>query len=163
MERNPATLGGVARYTSILPYALIEQQRSAVRGSAGVASLGNLTKESIVRLNMQEIMDKLTDSDLTSEDLIRIKDFLDDNDSEAISVEEVHTLTTDLINLRFNATVDILIKNIQHYLNRPKKTNRDTLRDLRRASSLVRFLIEQYRGIVRVEEEQQEKDNYEEE
>jgi hypothetical protein len=92
-------------------------------------------------MSIRQLMDKITDSEVTSDMLVKMA--LDLEDNEVLSTEEITSLIEDFSVIRYNYTMDVLIKSIAMYLIRSKSCNGAALRDYKRALRILKFVIKE--------------------
>jgi len=92
-------------------------------------------------MSIRQLMDKITDSEVTSDMLVKMASDLEDN--EVLSTEEITSLIEDFSVIRYNYTMDVLIKSIGMYLIRSKSCNGAALRDYKRALRILKFVIKE--------------------
>lgn len=109
-----------------------------------------------MRLDMKAVMDRLAEGQLDTDALAGMKEALDEGEPDAIDDEDKESLVVDLINLRFNSTTDVLLRTATHYISKPKETIEANVKDLKRAVSILKFVIRQFQGIIEIEERNKE-------
>jgi hypothetical protein len=92
-------------------------------------------------MSIRQLMDKITDSEVTSDMLVKMA--LDLEDNEVLSTEEITSLIEDFSVIRYTYTMDVLIKSIAMYLIRSKSCNGAALRDYKRALRILKFVIKE--------------------
>jgi hypothetical protein len=106
---------------------------------------------------LAELTDKVVEGILDNDDLESLRERI--SDSEELDNDELKDLFEDLINLRYNYTLEMVSKNIGSYLLRPKKSAQQALRDYKKCLVLVKFLLVETRKAL---DEQEENDEFKE-
>jgi hypothetical protein len=88
---------------------------------------------------LAELTDKLVEGSLNNEELASLEDQI--RDYGDVCEKDLKALFQDLINLRYNYTMEMVSKNIASYLLRPKKTPEQALRDYKKVVFLSKFLL----------------------
>ena len=100
---------------------------------------------------LAELTDKLVEGLLNNEELTLLEDQIrDDGD---VCEKDLKTLFQDLINLRYNYTLEMVSKNIANYLLRPKKTPKQAFKDYKKVVFLSKFLLAETQKAVNDEKE----------
>lgn len=103
-------------------------------------------------MNIRQLMDKIVDGGITSDDISDIGDKL--NDGEELDETTINSLFEDLSVIRYNYTMDTLIRTTMTYLIRPKSSNARALRDYKRAMNILKFVIKETEELYEAEQEQ---------
>lgn len=105
-------------------------------------------------LNIRELMDKIVDGAISSDDIKRLGEVIEDG--EAISKEEILDIYEDLSVLRYNYTMEVLMKTVIAYLVRHKPNNGVAAKDYRRASRILKVILQQTEELHEAEQEDQD-------
>ena len=103
---------------------------------------------------LAELTDKVVEGILDNDDLDALREKI--ADSEELENGELKNLFEDLVNLRYNYTLEMVSKNIGSYLLRPKKSAEQALRDYKKCLVLVKFLLVETRKALNEQEENDE-------
>jgi hypothetical protein len=102
-------------------------------------------------LNIRELMDKIVDGSVSSDDIKRFGELLEDGDK--LGAEEVLDIYEDLSVLRYNYTMEVLMKTVIAYLVRHKPNNGAAAKDYRRAARILKVIIQQTEELYEAEQE----------
>jgi hypothetical protein len=105
-------------------------------------------------LNIRELMDKIVDGAISSDDIKRLGEVIEDG--EEISKEEILDIYEDLSVLRYNYTMEVLMKTVIAYLVRHKPNNGAAAKDYRRASRILKVILQQTEELHEAEQEDQD-------
>jgi hypothetical protein len=105
-------------------------------------------------LNIRELMDKIVDGAISSDDIKRLGEVIEDG--EEISKEEILDIYEDLSVLRYNYTMEVLMKTVIAYLVRHKPNNGTAAKDYRRASRILKVILQQTEELHEAEQEDQD-------
>ena len=97
-------------------------------------------------------MDKITDGDMPSETLARIGADLEDD--VEIEISKIKGMHEDLSLLRYNYTIEVLIKTICMYMIRSKSCLGASLKDYKRALRILKFVISETEELYEAEQEE---------
>jgi hypothetical protein len=97
-------------------------------------------------------MDKIVDGGITSDDISDIGEKL--NEGEELDEITVNNMFEDLSVIRYNYTMDTLIRTAMTYLIRPKSSNARALRDYKRAMNVLKFVIKETEELYEAEQDQ---------
>lgn len=128
--------------------------RSSGRGSEGVDQSRHDVprRELFMTMSIGQLMDKITDGDMASDTLASIGS--DIEDGVDIDLSKVKGLHEDLSLLRYNYTIEVLIKTICMYMIRSKSCLGASVKDYKRALRILKFVISETEELYEAEQEE---------
>lgn len=103
-------------------------------------------------MSIGQLMDKITDGDMASDTLASIGS--DIEDGVDIDLSKVKGLHEDLSLLRYNYTIEVLIKTICMYMIRSKSCLGASVKDYKRALRILKFVISETEELYEAEQEE---------
>lgn len=100
---------------------------------------------------LAELTDKLVEGSLDNEELASLEEQIQDYGD--VCEKDLKALFQDLVNLRYNYTLEMVSKNIANYLLRPKKTPEQALKDYKKVVFLSKFLLAETQKAINDEKE----------
>jgi hypothetical protein len=153
---TPTTAGGVTRRTYTCHKRFCATTDFRIRGSEGVVqNRHHSIKGDSMSLNIRQLMDKITDGSISSDDINDIG--IQINDGEELDETTIKELYEDLSVVRYNYTMEVLLKTAVEYFIRPKASNARALRDYKRGLNILKFIIKETEEL---HEAEQEDENY---
>jgi hypothetical protein len=96
-------------------------------------------------------MDKVVNGMVSSDEIAKLGEDLEDG--LAIPADTSKEIYEDFSILRFNYTMEVLIKSVVTYLVRPKSCNGSALRDYKRALRILKFVLKETEELYEAEKE----------
>lgn len=103
-------------------------------------------------MSIRQLMDKITDTEVTSDMLFKMASDLEDGDE--LSAEEAAKIVEDFSVIRYNYTMEVLVKTITNYLIRTKSCNGAAIRDYKRALRILKFVIKETEELYEAEQKE---------
>ena len=103
-------------------------------------------------MSIGQLMDTITDGDMASDTLASIGS--DIEDGVDIDLSKVKGLHEDLSLLRYNYTIEVLIKTICMYMIRSKSCLGASVKDYKRALRILKFVISETEELYEAEQEE---------
>lgn len=102
-------------------------------------------------LNIRELMDKIVNGSVSSDEIASLGEELEEG--RQIPENVVQEIYEDFSILRFNYTMEVLVKSVVTYLVRPKSCNGLALRDYKRALRILKFILKETEELYEAEKE----------
>jgi hypothetical protein len=151
----PTTAGGVTRSTCTCHLRFCATTDFRIRGSEGVVQNRHHSKKGKdMSLNIRQLMDKIAEGSISSDDINDIGIQL--NDGEELDETTIKDLYEDLSVIRYNYTMEVLMRTAVTYLMRPKTSNARAIRDYKRGLNILKFVIKETEELHEAEQEDQD-------